>query len=94
MRDVVGVSGHKNFTSIVVATTKSPSQIGRVMNLGCLGALFALFLLSTGAWWSYIVFWWLPWMTQGRVLDRHRAIDEHGGMLKIDDRRLTIHNVQ
>jgi fatty acid desaturase len=33
-------------------------------------------------------------MTQWRVLNRLRAIAEHGGMSRSDDRRLTTHNVK
>jgi len=33
-------------------------------------------------------------MTQWRVLNRLRAIAEHGGMTKSSDRRLTTHNVR
>jgi fatty acid desaturase len=56
--------------------------------------MFALFWFFTGAWWSYLAFWFLPWMTQWRVLNRLRAIAEHGGMSKSSDRRLTTHNVR
>ena len=93
-RDLIGVSGCKNFKSIVVATTKSSSRSVASSILGVQAVLFALFWIGTGAWWSYVVFWWLPWMTQWRVLNRLRAIAEHGGMLKSDDRRLTTHNVR
>jgi fatty acid desaturase len=94
MRDVVGISGYKNFKSIVQATTKSPSRKIASSILAVQVAMFALFWLGTGAWWSYLAFWWLPWMTQWRVLNRIRAIAEHGGMGQSDDRRLTTHNVR
>ena len=31
-------------------------------------------------WWIYPLLWWLPWMTQWRVINRLRAIAEHGGL--------------
>ena len=94
LRDALGISGYKNFMSIVKATTKQQSRAIASSILAVQVVLFGLFWLGTGAWWSYLVFWWLPWMTQWRVLNRLRAIAEHGGMLKSDDRRLTTHNVR
>jgi fatty acid desaturase len=38
--------------------------------------------------------WLLPWMTAWRVINRLRAIAEHGGMQQSDDRRLTTHHVR
>jgi fatty acid desaturase len=94
VRDAVGISGYKNFRALVVATTKSSSRRIALSIFAVQALLFGLFWLGTGAWWSYVLFWWLPWMTQWRVLNRLRAISEHGGMSKSDDRRLTTHNVR
>ena len=94
LRDTIGISGYKNLKSLLVATTKSSSRRVASSILGVQVFMVVLFWLLTGAWWSYIVFWWLPWMTQWRVLNRLRAIAEHGGMSKSDDRRLTTHNVR
>ena len=55
--------------------------------------LWALSWLLTGAWWAYPLLWLLPWLTQWRVLNRLRAIAEHGGLSAAPDRRLTTHNV-
>jgi fatty acid desaturase len=93
-RDVVGISGYKNFKSIVQATTKPLSRRIALSILAVQVVMFTLYWLGTGAWWSYLVFWWLPWMTQWRVLNRIRAIAEHGGMGRSNDRRLTTHNVR
>jgi fatty acid desaturase len=49
--------------------------------------------LATGRWWIYPVLWWLPWMTQWRVINRLRSIAEHGGLERNKDRRATSHNV-
>jgi fatty acid desaturase len=48
----------------------------------------------TGRWWIYPLLWWLPWMTQWRVINRLRAIAEHGGLEGGSDRRVTTHNVK
>ena len=49
---------------------------------------------ATGRWWIYPLLWWLPWMTQWRVINRLRAIAEHGGLEAGSDRRVTTHNVR
>jgi fatty acid desaturase len=93
VRDALGVSGYKNFMALITATTKRSSRRVALSIFAVQAVLFSLFWLGTGAWWSYVAFWWLPWMTQWRVLNRLRAIAEHGGMSKSDDRRLTTHHV-
>lgn len=94
LRDAVGISGWKNFKVLLIATTKPASRAlaSRILAVQVVLALVMGFL--TGTWWAYLVFWWLPWMTQWRVLNRLRAIAEHGGMRRSDDRRLTTHNVE
>jgi fatty acid desaturase len=42
----------------------------------------------------YLVLWLLPQMSVWRVLNRLRAIAEHGGMTASSDRRLTTHHVR
>jgi fatty acid desaturase len=42
----------------------------------------------------YLFLWLLPEMSVWRVLNRLRAIAEHGGMTRSDDRRLTTHHVR
>lgn len=93
IRDAVGISGYKNFKALILATTRSSSRRLSSEILLVQVMMFGLFWLASGAWWSYLLFWWLPWMTQWRVLNRLRAIAEHGGMQRSDDRRLTTHNV-
>ena len=94
LRDAAGISGYKNFKVLLVATTRSSSRRVASEILGVQVLMFAVMWAVTGAWWSYLVFWWLPWMTQWRVLNRLRAIAEHGGMSASSDRRVTTHNVR
>jgi fatty acid desaturase len=94
LRDASGVSGYKNFRALIDAATKRSSRPVALPILLVQGLLWCAFWLGTGRWWSYLVFWWLPWMTQWRVLNRLRAIAEHGGMSRSDDRRLTTHHVR
>jgi fatty acid desaturase len=93
-RDAVGISGWKNFKVLVLATRTAQGRKVAVPILGVQLALFAVLWAATGAWWAYPVFWWLSWMTQWRVLNRLRAIAEHGGMEAGKDRRVTTHNVR
>jgi len=94
LRDAVGISGWKNFVVLLKALTKRASRPLASAILGTQLVMAVGLALLTGRWWSYLVFWWLPWMTQWRVLNRMRAIAEHGGMSRSDDRRLTTHNVK
>ena len=43
--------------------------------------------------WLYLLLWVLPWATLYQGLNRIRAIAEHGGMTRSDDRRRTTHHV-
>ena len=56
--------------------------------------LWVVMWVATGRWWIYPLLWWLPWMTQWRVINRLRAIAEHGGLEAGTDRRVTTHNVE
>lgn len=49
--------------------------------------------LLTGRWFVYPLLWLGPWLTGWRVVNRLRALGEHGGLAASKDRRLTTHNV-
>ena len=55
--------------------------------------LFAI-LLFAGWPQLYFFLWFLPYMTEWRVINRLRSIAEHGGMQRSNDRRLTTHSVR
>ncbi|MGP8060615.1 MAG: fatty acid desaturase [Acidimicrobiales bacterium] len=94
VRDAVGISGWKNF-KVLCRSVRSTSfrRIGLSI-LGVQALLWALAWVATGRWWIYPLLWWLPWMTQWRVLNRLRSIGEHGGLEAAPDRRVTTHNVR
>lgn len=94
LRDAIGISGWKNFKVLLLAVTRASSRALAIHILSVQAVMVVALWLTTGRWWAYIVFWWLPWMTQWRVLNRLRAIAEHGGMSRSDDRRLTTHHVR
>ena len=50
--------------------------------------------IAVGRWWLYPLLWLLPYMTVWRVINRLRAIAEHGGMNASPDRRETTHTVE
>ena len=93
VRDAVGISGWKNLKVLLTAmgTAKGRTIAGPIVSVQLV--LWALMWILSGAWWAYPLLWLLPWMTQWRVLNRLRALGEHGGMTASDDRRLTTHNV-
>ncbi|MGO9028327.1 MAG: fatty acid desaturase family protein [Acidimicrobiales bacterium] len=94
VRDAVGVSGWKNLVPLVRAVRYPAYRRVALSIIGVQVALWALAWATTGRWWIYPALWLAPWMTQWRVLNRLRAIAEHGGMEAGDDRRVTTHNVR
>jgi fatty acid desaturase len=94
LRDAVGISGWKNFTSLVMAIRNPAARKVVSSILGVQAVLWAVSWLATGRWWIYPLLWWLPWMTQWRVLNRLRSIAEHGGLEASKDRRVTTHAVR
>ncbi len=93
-RDAVGISGWKNFTPLFRALKSRSFRPISLSILGCQVVLWAVLWAATGRWWIYPVLWWLPWMTQWRVINRLRSIAEHGGLESGDDRRVTTHAVR
>ena len=92
-RDAIGISGAKNLRMLFLATTKASSRRVALSIIAVQVAMAMGLWLFTGRWWAYLVLWLAPWMTQWRVLNRLRAIAEHGGMQRSNDRRLTTHHV-
>jgi fatty acid desaturase len=90
-RDAFGVSGWKNLKSLLLAMKSSGARPVASKILGTQLVLFAAFWFVSGRWWLYPVFWLAPWMTVWRVINRLRAIAEHGGMTRSKDRRETTH---
>lgn len=94
VRDAVGISGWKNFKAMLKALRSPVARPVVSSILGVQAALWAATWAATGRVWVYPVFWWLPWMTHWRVLNRLRSIAEHGGLEKSKDRRVTTHDVR
>ena len=95
-RDAFGNSGWKNLKGLLKrAASRDTARSRRAADRRSgRWSLFVGLWLMTGHWWVYPVFWLLPWMTVWRVLNRLRAVAEHGGMQRSPDRRLTTHHVR
>jgi fatty acid desaturase len=90
-RDASGQSGWKSLKGLLLAMKSKTARpfASKIMFAQVL--LLAGFWLASGRWWLYPVFWLAPWMTVWRVINRLRAIAEHGGMTRSKDRRETTH---
>jgi fatty acid desaturase len=93
-RDAGGNSGWKNLKGLLLALKSSRSRPVATKILGWQVVLFVGMWALLGRWWLYPVFWLMPWMTVWRVLNRLRAVAEHGGLEASPDRRLTTHHVR
>ncbi len=93
-RDAVGISGWKNLKPLLKALTAKASRPLAVRIVGTQLVLWAAIWVLTGRWWLYPLCWLGPWMTVWRVLNRLRAIAEHGGMERSRDRRRTTHSIR
>lgn len=91
-RDASGVSGWKNLKPALKGLFRSGYRRRALRFLSGQVLVFALFALS-GHPWLYLFLWFLPWMTYWRVANRLRALAEHAGMTRSDDRRRTTHHV-
>jgi len=92
-RDAIGRSGWKNLRSILRgARMKDFGQHARRI-LGVQAVLLAAAVVA-GRPELYVLLWFVPWMTSWRVINRLRAIAEHGGMERSKDRRRTTHSVR
>ena len=94
VRDAVGISGWKNFKALVLALRSPLARPVAARILAVQLLLWAVSWAVTGRVWVYPLLWWLPWMTQWRVLNRLRSIAEHGGLTASKDRRATTHDVR
>jgi fatty acid desaturase len=92
-RDAVGISGWKNLKPLLRAITKRASWPATMPIVLTQVLIFAAFL-AIGWPQLYLVLWLLPWMTSWRVINRLRALAEHGGMQRSTDRRETTHHVR
>jgi fatty acid desaturase len=91
-RDAVGISGWKNLKGLLLALRSSRGRPVALRILAAQAVLLAGFT-AVGRPELYLFLWLAPWMTVWRVINRLRAIAEHGGMTRSKDRRATTHHV-
>jgi fatty acid desaturase len=89
-RDAFFNSGWKNARGLLRAAQKAP--VARTIL--AVQLVIAILFVVAGHPWLFLFLWVAPWMTVWRVLNRLRAIAEHGGMTRSPDRRLTTHHVR
>jgi fatty acid desaturase len=92
-RDAFGSSGWKNLKNLLRGLRLSFARPTVVRILGAQLPLIAVAIV-VGKWWLWPLLWLGPWLTVWRVINRLRAIAEHGGMIRSADRRLTTHHVR
>lgn len=92
-RDAGGSSGWKNLKGLLRGLLAPPVRPTILRILAAQVPLIAA-VVVIGRWWLWPVFWFGPWMTVWRVINRLRSIAEHGGMTRSKDRRLTTHHVR
>jgi len=93
VRDARGSSGWKNLKGLLLALKSPPARTYAVRILAMQVPLVVAAVL-VGRWWFYPLLWLGPWLTSWRVINRLRAIAEHGGMVRSKDRRQTTHHVR
>jgi fatty acid desaturase len=92
-RDARGTSGWKNLKGLLGALRSATARPLALRILAMQLPLIAV-AVAVGRWWLYPLLWLGPWLTSWRVINRLRAIAEHGGMVRSKDRRLTTHHVR
>ncbi|MHB1486540.1 MAG: fatty acid desaturase family protein [Acidimicrobiales bacterium] len=92
-RDAFFMSGWKVLKPLLKAMRNTSSR-GLAVRIFGAQAVIAVVLGFIGPWWLYPALWLAPWMSVWRVINRLRAVAEHGGMTRSDDRRLTTHHVR
>jgi fatty acid desaturase len=92
-RDAFLVSGWKNLKPLFGAMRSGRARPVALRILGVQVCIFAVFT-ALGRPELYVFLWIAPWMTVWRVINRLRAIAEHGGMVRSSDRRRTTHHVR
>jgi fatty acid desaturase len=94
LRDALGSSGWKNLVPLFRALRGAESRAVALPIFATQAVLWAAIWALSGHWWLYLVGWLGPWMTVWRVLNRLRAIAEHGGLEASKDRRRTTHHIR
>jgi fatty acid desaturase len=95
VRDATGRTGFRLFRDqFAPARWKDSGTRRTLLEILLVQAVLLGVAIAVGKWWLYPLLWVLPYMTVWRVINRLRAIAEHGGMNESSDRRETTHTVK
>lgn len=95
IRDARGSTGWKLFKGLLRAPwSKDPSIRFQARAILAIQLVLIAVGVALGHPWVYFILWLAPFLTVWRVINRLRAIAEHGGMERSKDRRLTTHSVR
>ncbi len=92
-RDVLGVSAYRIVKPRFTGLVKPRYLLLSLRYFAGQGIVLGAFWLA-GHPWLYVWLWVLPYVCVYQVLNRMRAIAEHGGMTRSEDRRHTTHHVR
>ena len=92
-RDLLGVSAWRiikpRFKGLMTKGRRSPG-----LRMLAMQALIIAAFVLVGIPWLYLWLWVVPYVTWYQVINRLRAIAEHGGMTRSSDRRETTHIIR
>jgi fatty acid desaturase len=95
VRDARGTTGWKLFKGLLRAPwSKDPAIRFQSRAIIAIQLVLIAIGIALGHPWVYFILWLAPFLTVWRVINRLRAIAEHGGMERSKDRRLTTHSVR
>ena len=95
VRDATGRTGARLFRAQAAGFRSDRPLVRRTLwQIVLVQAVLFGVAIAVGYWWVYPVLWVLPFLTVWRVINRLRAIAEHGGMHESTDRRETTHSVR
>jgi fatty acid desaturase len=94
-RDALGITGFKLLRGLARGLRAGHRDVRRqAWGIVAAQIVIAAAFAAAGHPWLYLLLWFLPYLTVWRVLNRLRAIAEHGGMVRSPDRRRTTHTVR
>lgn len=92
VRDATGVSAWRIAKPLITGIAKKGKRVNSLRFYAGQLVMFGAFWLTSQPW-LYVVLWVVPYACVYQVLNRLRAIAEHGGMTRSTDRRATTHHV-
>lgn len=91
-RDAFGVSAWRQVKPVFTALGTPGSRTPAIRFIGMQLVIVTGFVVA-GVPWLWLWLWFLPYFSWYQVLNRLRALAEHAGMTRSDDRRETTHIV-